>query len=201
MKEERTRLGLAIALLVLVLLGAAWALPWWSIEESTGRQVAPDGPEQEQTGVERREQDVHVDGSRGDLEPTHPARESSALSWLRIGILSAAAATVLYVLGQLPVLARFLNRPVCMALGAVAFAGVLAALVVTWVRLPLAWEGLGATNPFTAVLLENGYVRSHLHLGWVAGAFAAFGALGMVLSAYSAGDASPETIEEFRVSA
>ncbi len=195
-KDERTGLGLLLALVVVALIGVGYTMPWWSFEESTGRQNAPNGPVEERA-VERADVDFYADRWEGDLEPTEALSATGAMQTIRVASYTAVGAMGLYLLGQIPGVSRIITRSWCMLAGTVAFAAVLVALYSGWTELPMSMAAKGVDGPFTSLLLENGYIRTNLNTGWVAAAFAAVAALGTVMAAYGAGDADPRVIEEY----
>lgn len=202
LKDERSKLTLALSIVTIGLLSFALISPWWIVEESTGRQTAPDGPQDEsETRVDRAQADFYVDGYRGDLEPANAAAANLALGLIGAGVYVAIVATALLVIGEMPWIWQFITRRVGIVLAVVGLVGISSSLMLAWLVLPLSMLSQGISGPFTSSLLDEGYIRSHLYLGWAATAFAWASMFAAGLAKFGAGNDDPAVIEEFRVAA
>lgn len=190
--------ALLLALLAVGLLAASFALPWWSFDSSTGRKTAEGGPQDpDDTRVERHSLDYRPFRRDGDQQPSDP--EGAGQGVLLLGVAAATAAGGMALFSAFEAV-RFLwrfPRGLSLAVSLLAVAGAAAGLALTCLLLPATMSGHQVDRVFTDVLLDPGYVRTSLGLGWVLAALAVPVALGALAFRYQAGSHDPAAIEAY----
>src|SRR4051794_18289721 len=88
--------ALFLVVVAIALVGASFALPWWSYDSSTGRQTPAGGPQDpSDTRVERRSHDVYPLRQTGDQAPSDP--QGARTTALGIGIAACVAGAALLI--------------------------------------------------------------------------------------------------------
>ncbi len=210
--DERSAGALVLAIISLGVLALAFTSPWFYYEHSSNRQAPPDGPQGDLTGVERhtleyypdrwvgltQASDVRHAEYPGDSLPADPELADKAVKVMTYSFYIAAAGMVLLVLGEIPGISLILVRPVGIAVSVVSLAAMGVALYVGWFWVPGSVAGYGVEDPFTAKLVEDGYIRSRLTIGFAYGAIAATTIFSAGLWKFGAGTIDPAFIERFR---
>ncbi len=210
--DERSPGALILAVLSLGLLAMAFTSPWFYYEHSTNRQAPPDGPQGDLTGVERQmleyypdewvgttqASDVSQADDPGPSEPADIALADKAVQAMTICFMIAAGSMVLLALGEIPGLSLLLVRRVGITVAAIGVLAVGVALWIGWNWFPGSLQGYGVDTPFTAKMVEDGYIRTRLMIGYAYAAIAASTMFSAGLWKYGAGTVDPAFIERFR---
>ncbi len=198
-QSERSIGALLLGLIALGFIAAALTAPWYHYEQTSGRLTPPGGPQgEENTGEEHYEIDFYAGSREGDMDPSDPALADKGQDAIKLGLYIAAGALVLLVLGEIPGISLIIVRPIGVALAVVAMGGLGYSLWAAWFWLPASLAAYGVDDPYTAKLLENGYIRSNLLIG-IAYAAIAFGtAFAAGVWKFGAGDARPAVVEMYR---
>lgn len=196
MVSERSTGNLLLVLAAGGLLGASFAVPWFTYDHSTGRR-APEGGfhDPEVDGVVRTHWEAGPSGTAGDGAPDDQGRVDAAVQRIAWGLFAAFGLLALAALGELPGLSRILVRPVGLALGALAFGAIAYALYVGWYVLPGTY-GHGVEGPFTSFLDDSGYTMTRIGGGWVLAALALPAVFGGLLLKFQAGAPDPTVVAE-----
>ncbi|HUR26346.1 MAG TPA: hypothetical protein VM327_10080 [Candidatus Thermoplasmatota archaeon] len=187
-----------MALLAIGLIAASFVLPWWSYDSSTGRKTVPGGPQDpDDTRVERHSLDYLPFRLMGDQQPSDP--EGAEQGVLQLGIAAAVAGggMVLFMLFEVFRFLRPFPRSLSLLVSVLAVLGIVAGLLLAAFVLPASMKGDGVDGPFTDRLLDPGYIRTSLGLGWVAAALALPVALGALAFRFQAGSHDPAAIEAY----
>lgn len=190
--------ALVLALLAVSLLAVSFAVPWWSFDSSTGRKTPVGGPQDpEDTRVERHSLDFLPFRLVGDEEPSD--RQGAEAGVLQLGIAAsfAAGGMALFILFEAFRFLRSFPRGLSLLVSTLSVLGAAAGLALTYFVLPATMSGNGVTGTFTDVLLDPGYIRTTLGLGWVLGALAVPLALGALAFRFQAGSHDPAAIEAY----
>lgn len=196
--REPSRGATLMAILAIALVGASFALPWWSYDSSTGRKTTEGGPQDpEDTRVEKHSLDYLPFRQEGDQQPSDPdgARQGALL--LGIAASVAAGGLVLFLLFEAVRLARPFPRGLSLLASVLAVLGIAAALCLAAFVLPATMAGEGVEGAFTDRLLDDWYISTTLGLGWVAAALALPVALAALAFRYQAGSHDPAAIEAY----
>jgi hypothetical protein len=187
-----------LALLAVGLLAVSFVTPWWSFESSTGRKTPEGGPQDpEDTRVERHSLGYMPFRQTGDQEPSDPEGAKQGVLWLGVAAATAVGALVLFATFEAVRFARVVPRWLSLVVSTVALAGILAGLLLTYFVLPSTMEGSGVRGAFTDILLDPGYVRTTLDLGWIVAAVSLPLALGALGFRYQAGSHDPAAVEVY----
>lgn len=187
-----------MAFLAVGLVGASFALPWWSFDSSTGRKTAEGGPQDPaDTRVEKHSLDYLPFRLEGDQQPSDP--EGAEQGVLRLGIAASVAGggMALFLLFEAFRFLRPFPRGLSLLVSALAVLGLGAGLAVAAFALPATMAGNGVDGAFTDRLLDPHYIRTTLGLGWVAAALALPVALGALAFRFQAGSHDPAAIEAY----
>lgn len=196
--REPSRGAVLMALLAVGLVGASFALPWWSYDSSTGRKTAEGGPQDpEDTRVERHSLDYLPFRQEGDQQPSDA--EGARQGVLRLGIAASVAGggLVLFLLFEALRYLRPFPRGASLAVSTLSVLGIAGGLLHAAFVLPLTMRGDGVHGPFTDSLLDTHYIHTTLGLGWVAAALALPVALGALAFRFQAGSHDPAAVEAY----
>ncbi len=194
--EERSGGALWMCLAALALLGAAFLLPWFSHDSSSGRRTAPGGlADPDDPQVERHEVDYLAFRFGGDVSPDQREDAERDVLWIGVGVSVAAVAAGVVALAEVPRRWRLLRREAVLSLLGLAAALLIAALAVAWFLLPGTLDG--TDGPFSYRKLPDGYERTTLGLGWAAAALAVPALLGAFAFKFQAGAHDPAIVEAY----
>ena len=196
--REPSRGAVLMAFLAVGLLGASFALPWWSYDSSTGRKTPDGGPQDpDDTRVEKHSVDYLPFRLEGDQQPSD--REGAEQGVLQLGIAASVAGggMVLFLLFEAVRFLRPFPRGLSLLVSGLAVLGLLAGLAIAFVVLPLTMSGDGVRWAFTDRLLESWYIHTTLGLGWVAAALGLPAALAALAFRFQAGSHDPAAIEAY----
>lgn len=196
--REPSRGAVLMAVLAVALVGASFALPWWSYDSSTGRKTAEGGPQDpDDTRVERHSLDYMPFRQEGDQQASDPAAAKQGALLLGVAASVAAGGLVLFLLFEAVRVARPFPRGLSLAVSVLAVLGLAAGLYLAAVVLPATMAGEGVEGAFTDKLLDPWYIRTTLGLGWAAAALALPVALAALAFRYQAGSHDPAAVEAY----
>ncbi len=198
-RRERSRGTRVSAMVALALIAFAFTQPWFSYDFSSGRQNAPDNPFGGDPGVETQRLDMFPFYTTGDTEPTDAAGVELAVLVLGVLVAVTLAALIAVLVAETRRGSDRIGRRASLGLLTIAIAALVGALVVSWVWLPATMEAEGVEGPFTYRLDEpDGYTRTALGLGWVAGAVSVAWIIAAGLWKFQAGSHDPAMVEAYR---
>ncbi|MEK6985420.1 MAG: hypothetical protein AABX89_03435 [Candidatus Thermoplasmatota archaeon] len=188
----------ASAIVALGLVAAAFALPWFSYEFSSGRQTAPGGfNDANETGVERHTLEVYPTHTTGDVQPTHPEDLRTATDRMTWALAAAIVLSALAALAELPGVRRLLVRRVVLGMDLLALVAIGISLAVAWYHIPATLDGYGVQDPFTSFVdRDAGYTRTTIGPGWVLAAAGGIAALVALAFKFQAGSSDAALVEE-----
>lgn len=196
MVSERSTFSMILAVLAIGVLAFSFANDWFSYYQSSGRQTPYGGYHAaNETGVVSTSLTSTPGSYEGDATPQDEKKAVQVLDWEAWSLYAAIGALVLVALGEIAGIDRVITRPVSLALYGLAFAGVLAALLLAWFVFPGTVEPR-VQDPFTSFLAEDGYTRTTLWWGWVTAALAAPLIAAGFLVKFQAGAPDPQEVVE-----
>lgn len=196
MVSERSTGNLLLVLLAVGLLGGSLMTTWWTYEHSTGRRTPEGGfHDPAEDGVVVTSWDARPASASGSATPEDEDATRQTVAWMAWLLYVTFAFLALSALSEFPGIANVLVRRVTLALNALAFASVTAALLLAWFILPDAF-GHGVTGPYSSFLDDSGYTMTELRLGWPLAALALPAILGGFLLKYQAGAPDPTVVAE-----
>lgn len=194
---ERSPWTLAImAATVLLLVGAVF-LPWYSFHHSTGREVPPGAPPDNEPAQERT---IRYRPFRSDGDLSQQQREEAERPVLILGILASAPLAlavvnlVIELFGGMGERTRILQ----IAFAAVGFAVVAAGLVYVWIVFPALLADEGVKGAFTTRNDQGTFIRSTLSWGWTLSAVSLLGHVAMFAFKYAGGVFNLSFLDKFR---
>jgi hypothetical protein len=190
--------ALLLVLAAAALVAASFLLPWWTYDFSSGRKTPDGGPQApSDTRVERHHEEFGPYAQSGDAPPSDAGAAKTGTLWMGAGATAAGAALLVALVGEV---ARFLvafPRWLSLASLLTCAVGCIAALAATVGFVPGSMSGHGVQGTFTDRLLDAGYVRTTLDLGWVAALVAALCSLGAFGFRYQAGAHEAAAVEAY----
>ena len=196
--REQSWGALLLALLAVGLLAVSFVTPWWSFESSTGRKTAEGGPQDpDDTRVEKHSLGYLPFRQTGDQQPSDAEGARQGVLMLGIAATTAIGSLALFALFELVRFMRVFPRWLSLLVSTFAVAGILGGLLLTYFVLPLTMRGNGVEGAFTDILLDPGYIRTTLDVGWIAAAISLPLALGALGFRYQAGSHDPAAVEAY----
>lgn len=196
--REQSWGALLLALLAVGLLAVSFVTPWWSFDSSTGRKTPEGGPQDpDDTRVERHSLDYLPFRQTGDQQPSDAEGAKQGVLVLGIAAATSAGALVLFAVFEAARFLRAFPRWLSLLLSSIAVAGILAGLLLTYFVLPSTMAGNDVDGAFTDRLLDPGYIRTTLGVGWILAAIALPVALGALGFRYQAGSHDPAAVEAY----
>lgn len=182
---------------VLLLVGAL-LVPWYSFHHSTGRQIPPGEPEENQEPAKERSIAYHPFQARGDL--SEEQRADAAQPVLVLGVLAttplvlALANLVIELLGGMGERTRVLQ----LWFSVIGFVAVSAALVYAWFVFPALLRDEGVTRVFTTRNDQGTFIQSTLSWGWTIAAVSLLAHIAMFAFKYAGGVFTLAFLDKYR---
>ena len=195
MKEaDRSLWVFALVLIVLALIGASWALSWFTFKFSTGPQTPPGGPQDENgTRIERSRLEFLPYRAVGNATQNQTAQDVAVLGHL---VATATGLCFLMAVLEVPFQLPFSTRLFTLGASTISFLALVGALVWSFFRFPAEFTSYGVTGVYSTHELPNGYVQTWLEWGWLAAVLACVGLVAIFGFKYQVGATDPTMVEE-----